>query len=167
MQPLREGLCQAIGQCLQHDRAVVVLHRLELGEFPLDAQSRGDGERAGIVLDPRILRRDEVGQTIVGLARRPNVLLPEVAPRQCDRGARRVGVELDVVADRIGRQDGDDAAGGKPASLDDALEHRLALRVDVARDLAHDRIVKDRGKRSRELPGLEERRPVDSTRELA
>src|SRR6266568_3966019 len=98
VQPLRKSLRQAIGQCLEHDRAVVVLHRLELGEFSFDAQPRGAGARTGVVLDPRTLRHDEVGETIVGLARWPNVLLPEVAPRQCDRRARRVGVELDIVA---------------------------------------------------------------------
>jgi hypothetical protein len=39
--------------------------------------------------------------------------------------------------------------------------------MQVARGVADDRVVEDRGIRSRQLPRLEERRPVDEARNLA
>jgi hypothetical protein len=41
-----QRLCQAIGQRLEHDRAVIVVACLELAHFLVETDAGGDGERA-------------------------------------------------------------------------------------------------------------------------
>ena len=60
MQLLGERLGQAVGERLGHDRVVVVVVFLEARDELLDADARGDGEAADVIVTP--VRRDEVGQ---------------------------------------------------------------------------------------------------------
>src|SRR5678815_789974 len=53
-----------------------------------------------------------------------------------------------------------------PALANDAPEHFLCLAEELARGLPYDRILQDFRVWSGELPGLEERRPVDVVDEL-
>jgi hypothetical protein len=105
------------------------------------------------------LRRDEVRQAEMRLARRALVLLAQVVP---GGGAPRVvGVELDVVTVAVGRPQSEHGTRGQPLLVDDLLQHGLCVDQQLARLLAHDRIVEDGRIRTRQVPGLEERAPVD------
>ena len=66
MEPLGERLGQAVGQCLEQDGVVVVVVGFEPRDVRLDADTRGDGERADPVLLARLQRGDEIGQSEVG-----------------------------------------------------------------------------------------------------
>ena len=58
---LREGLGEAVGERLDHDRVVVVVLRLERGGELVGAEPGGDRERAEVVS----LRSDVVGEAAV------------------------------------------------------------------------------------------------------
>ena len=58
------------------------------------------------------------------------------------------------------------ARGAEPALRDDPLEHLLRVGEQAARRLADFGVVEDRRKFAGELPGGEERRPVDVVDEL-
>ena len=55
----------------------------------------------------------------------------------------------------------DHAVGGQPPLVDDLVEHRLGVVVELARRLAGRGAVEDVGERPLHLPGVEERLPVD------
>ena len=55
----------------------------------------------------------------------------------------------------------DHAAGREPAAFDQALEHALAVGVHAHGLGADDLVLQDRGERPGQVPGLEERAPVD------
>src|SRR5262249_31762559 len=57
MQKLGKCLGQAVGERLQHDRAVVIVLGLEGLEQWLDAEAGGDRKAADVVLDSALLRR--------------------------------------------------------------------------------------------------------------
>ncbi len=80
---------------------------------------------------------------------------------------RLVGVDLDVVVvDRVGRQERDHRVRGEPAAVDHPLEHRAGRRRHAPRRLADHLVVEDRRIRPVQVPGLEERPPVDVARDL-
>src|SRR5205085_1302604 len=93
-------------------------------------------------------------------------LLAQVAPSQCDLLARRVAVDLDVVADRRGRHERNYTVGDKPPPVDYALKHLPSIGINIACRLADDGVLENRREWSRQLPGLEEGAPVDIVREL-
>ena len=116
---LGEGFRQAVGQRLEHDAAVVVglvdVARQRLGL----ADAGRDGEGADVVGEPGLLRRDEIGERRVGavaLARRAPICWRSVYSMASRCLARLVGVELDVVADGVGRPEADHGAGGRATS---------------------------------------------------
>ena len=61
-----------------------------------------------MVGDAGLLRRDEVGQALVGDAVAVLPLLAQAVQGREHRGPGLVGVDLDVVADAVGREDADD-----------------------------------------------------------
>src|SRR5690606_36114345 len=68
VQPFGAGFGQAVGQCLDHDRVVVVAGVLiGLGHF-FSANAGGADETADVIGDAAVLGRDEVGQAEVRLA---------------------------------------------------------------------------------------------------
>ena len=70
-------------------------------------------------------------------------------------------VQLHVVSDPPGRKQTEDRPGLQPLALDDPGQHRLAVVEQVTRLFADQRIIQDRGKLPGNLPGLQERPPVD------
>ena len=81
-------------------------------------------------------------------------------------GSPFVAVDEDVVTLGIGRPEAEHGAGAEPALRCNAVEHRLGVVEQAARRLAIFRVVQDRGKLAGELPGGEERRPVDVVAKL-
>ena len=76
--------------------------------------------------------------------------------------ARIVGVHLDIVViDAVGRQQGHDAIGRQPAPVDELFQQGLAFRVHLGGRVAHHFIRQNGGERAGQVPGLEERAPVD------
>ena len=67
-------------------------------------------------------------------------------------------------SDAVGRPEADHGARGQPFLVHDLLQHLLGVVEQVGRGLAHLVVRQNRGKRSGQLPGLEERRPVDVAR---
>src|SRR6185503_8311973 len=133
----------------------------------LDADAGGHGERADVVATSGALRRDEVRERVVRLTRRLALLLAqEVQPRQHAR-ARFIRVDLDVVViDAVGREQADHAPRSQPALADGLLEQATRVRVQVARLLADLRVGEDVRELAAELPGVEERHPVDVARQI-
>ena len=156
-----EGLGEAVAQGLGHDRAVVVLLGLKrLGEF-LDAVAGGDGETAEVIGAPGGFGRDVIGEAVVELAGGFFVLLAQVVEGLEDGFARFVGVELDAVADGVGRPEADDGAGGVAFFRDDLFEHRLRVGVELGGFGADDFVRQNIGEAPVEFPGGEKRSPVD------
>ena len=159
VQPFGAGFGEAVGERLQHDRVIVVVCRLELGELLLDAEAGGDGEGADPVGGAFFCHK--IGKRLVRLAGRTLVLLAQVVPGHRDFAARFVGIDLDVVADRVGRVEAENGVGRDPFLSDQFFQHRLAIGKDRARRLADDFVVKNLREGAGEIPGLEEGAPVD------
>src|SRR5438874_1877356 len=161
------GFRQAIGQRLEHDARVVVVLTREARQVLFDPQAGGDGERAEVVAHPAWPRRHVVGQTLVRLAVGLALLLAqEIEPRQ-QLIARLAAIDLHVVADGVGREQAHHGAHAQPALRDERLEHAARVGVQVAGRLTDHRIAQNVGESAGELPGVEERHPVDVAEQLA
>ena len=162
--PLGERLCQPVGERLQQDRAVVVIGCLELVNLDVATEPRGDSEGPNVVRQTGVLGRDEITQAPVRDTVAVLALLPQVVQRGHHLGTGLVGVDLDIFdtgADRVRRKEPDHPVGGQPLLLDQGIEHRLRVVVELAGSLARHRVVKDVGEATLHLPGVEERLPVD------
>src|SRR6218665_2866656 len=131
VQAFGKGFGQAVGQAFEQDGAVIVERGDEVLLLFLDPQARRHGKQAGVVGDAAVLGCDEIRQaaarahdTIDDMLLR---LLAQAVPGHRAPGAGVVGVELDVLAHAVGRQQGHHAAGREPAAGDDFLEHGLAV----------------------------------------
>src|SRR5262249_3668398 len=103
VQQFGEGFGQAVRQRLGHNRVVIVQVTLESGAELFEADARGDGEAADVIDPPALLRSDEVSQRLIVLA---GTLFDLLSQRVEDgQNARTIfiGVDLNVVADRIRR----------------------------------------------------------------
>ncbi len=78
MQPLCKGFSQAVGQRLEHDGVVIIMVGFKTLYVFVDANTGGDGEAADVVFQAGVFGCDEVGQALVGAARRFLVLLAQV-----------------------------------------------------------------------------------------
>ena len=107
------------------------------------------------------VRRDEIGQRHIGTALAPGKLLAQRVEDSPRLAARLIGIDHNVVALRVRRPEAHHGAGAEPALLDDAAEHRAGVLVEARRGGADLGVVEDRGKFSGQLPGGEERRPID------
>ena len=119
---------------------------------PIEPVAGGHGERPDVVDDPAVARRDEVGQRKVRPARRLDHLLAERVDDADPAASRVVGVELDVVADRVGRPEADGRRGGEEPLLDDPIEQRQRVRVERSRGRTDRRIGQDLGVTARRAP---------------
>lgn len=93
-------------------------------------------------------------------------LLAQVVQRGQHLGPGLVGVDLDIVADRVRREETDHPVCGQPLLLDQGVEHLLGVVVQLAGGLARGRVVEDVGEAALHLPGVEERLPVDVLAQL-
>ena len=76
-------------------------------------------------------------------------------------GSRVVGVELDVVAYRVGGEKAVDAAGGDQLLGDDLVEQGVGFGLDLLCLRSILRMIEDARVNTFEAPGVEEGRPVD------
>ena len=77
VQVLGERLGQPIGERLDDDRGVVVVRGFELLDERVDAEAGGHRERADVVGDAAVDRRDEVGERAIRLVVGDHFLLPQ------------------------------------------------------------------------------------------
>ena len=165
---LGEGFGQPIAERLHHDAPIVV----GLGDVALDRLFLADARRDGEAPDPvghfRGLRRDEVGERSVGAvtALVAGDLLAQRVQSGDRRGARIVGIDFDVVADRIRRPEADDGVRANPALRHQSLEHGFGIGEEFARLHPHDVVVENARVAARQFPGLEERGPIDVAHEF-
>jgi len=162
VQHLSVGLGEPVGQHARHDRAVVVVLGLETLDDVFESEARRDGKPADPVRDAGIDRGDPVREAEV---RRRAAALLALLTHQVKAAvlgaARLVGVEHDVVA--VGRR-GEEPVGAMRLErpfLDDGLQQRLRVLEELARLLAIVGVLEDLRIRALELPGDEERCPVD------
>ena len=166
VQPLREGLGEAVRERLGHDRAVVVVGGLEPAHQRVDPVARGDRERADEVrrrpTGPRSRRRTG------SAARRPSPSAgaargsgraPSSAPRPPRARCRRPAWRWPARSRRPR------APRSSPSSTIRASSAPGVV-VQLAGVRAHHGVGQDRRERAPQLPGREERPPVDPVHEL-
>ena len=164
---LGERLGEPIGQRLDHDGGIIVVGVLEAIRQIILAQSRGDDERADVILDCALDRGDEIGQREIGPALALCRLLAQAVQDRDGFLAGFVGEQRDVVADAVRGPEADRGRGAERALVDEALQHRPRVLIKTARRDAVFLVLENRRKSSRELPGRKKRRPVDVVDELA
>ncbi len=166
MQVLRKGFGEAIRERLHHNRRVVVIGAPEALRDLVFAHSGRHDEATQVVGDAARPWCDEIGQRHIGAALATGELLAKRVQRRDRLVARLVGVDLDIVALGIGGPEADDAAGRKPVFADDAVEHRRSIIEQRPRGSPVFVVVEDRRIFAGQLPGREERRPVDIRHEV-
>ena len=160
VQPFGTSLGQAVGQGLDHDRAVVVaLVLIGLGHF-LGTDAGGGDETTDIIGDTTGLRRDEVGQRPVGLAVRLDGLLAQVV--QGGQCLAVVAIDFDVVIGHlVGRPEAEHRSGTDQFFVDQLVEHLAGILVQRRGSLADHFVGEDARELASQVPGDEERGPVD------
>ena len=166
MHALGERLGEPIGQRLDHDGGIIVVGVLEAIRQIILAQPRGDDERADVILDRALDRGDEIGQREIGPALALCRLLAQAVQDRDGFLAGFVGEQRDVVADAVRGPEADRGRGAERALVDEALQHRPRVLIKTARRDAVFLVLENRRKFARQLPGSEERRPVDVIDEL-
>ena len=156
VEQLRERLGQAIGQRFRHDGVVVIVVALKARHHLGNSDAGRDREPADVVDDVALLRGHEVRQSQIP-ARVRLLLLPQCVKARDDLAARLIGVDLDVVSHRVGRPETVDSARMKETVFDDLAKELPPVVVKLFRA----RLVEDLGVLSAQLPGGEERIPVD------
>ncbi len=147
------------------NRRVVVVVALEPAGELVGADAGGDDEAAQVV-GVGADRRDKVGER---QADRFVLLLARHREPGELAAARGVGWVVDddlVFGGRVGREEPVGAVRSEQLLGDDAVEQRLAIGEDLTRGGRLLGIVEDRRVAARELPGVEERRPVDPADQL-
>ena len=163
VQPFGERLGEPVGDRLQHQRRVVVALR---------PRTRRACARCRVPPSPRTRRRSRAPPdaarrsrrgTSCGLPGGPRGLLAQVVPDERGRRARLVGPQHDVVAARVRRPEADDAVRREPAPVDRRASSIACPSANTVRaDSPTTGSSRIAGIRARELPRLEERRPVDA-----
>ncbi len=162
VQAFGEGFGQAVGQGFEHDGVVVVVVGFEALHVFVDADAGGDGEGADVVFQAGVFGRDEVGQALVGAARRFLVLLAQVVQGGQHFAARFVGVDFDVVVVHlVGGEQAEHGFGLQPFFVDDLLQHVLRVFEQVLGVFADHFVFQDLRVAAGQFPGFEERGPVD------
>jgi len=168
MHALGERFRQTIGQRLQEDGRIIVVHRFEARHVVVDTYACGDGKPTDPVFHAAVARRHEVGETEIRALHRLVGLLAEVV--QGGDGLALAGpgggIHFDVVAVLCRRPETDHAAGGQPLLSHQGVEHGLRVGIELAR-LGADHLVGEDGRElARQLPRIEKRRPVDIAAEF-
>ena len=149
-----EGLSESIHQGLEHDRLVIVVVGLELGELRIGADTGRHGECPQPVGRTAVLVRNEIRQAKIGAFIGLDGLLPEEVQR------RRPGAPLRPVkratSSRSMRAAGRIPARALPPLVDHPVQHRSGIRVYASRAFTHDFIIEDRWELAGQLPRREE-----------
>ena len=88
-------------------------------------------------------------------------LLAQAVPGEGGLAAALVGPEHDVVTYAVGRVQTDHRMRLQPTAFDQALEHALAIAEHTLGFRTHHLVFQDGGEGAGQIPGLEERAPVD------
>ncbi len=139
---------------------------LETRQVPFYAHTGGHRKRADVIGHAAGLRSYVVRQTLMRLAFRLALLLAQKGQSRQHPRTLLVRVHLHIVADGIRGKQTDHGARPQPALSDDLLQHEPRVRIQIARGLAHDGIRQHLGELSGELPGVEERHPIDVSEQL-
>ena len=176
MHAFGKSLSQAVGQGFEHDGAVVVVVVHEVFFFGVHAHTGRHREQAHVVLQPAglalgmVQRCDKVRQATVGVLHtvmhRLFGLLAQAVPSERSLAAALVGPQHDVVAHAVGGVQTDDCMGLQPAAFDEALQHALAVAEHTLCFCAHHLVFQNGREGASQIPGLEERAPVDEGLQL-
>ena len=171
VQQLGKGFGQTIRQRLQHDGAVIVICLFKLGEFFLDARTRGNCKRTDVIPDrtlAAVFRRNKITQAQVGIAGGLFVLLTQVVPGHHCRATLFITVDFNVLAivHTVGGEQAHHAMRLQPFATDDFFQHGLGVGEHFFRLYAHYGIVEYLRIRTRKIPGLEIRAPVNMCGDL-
>ena len=139
---------------------------LEFRNSFVDAYAGGHRKSADVVAHAGVPGRDEIGQALVRFVQGLDHLLPQEVKRCGGPCTRLVGIDIDIIADTVGREQSDHRGCAEPFLRDDARQHLLRVIEQVARRLADDRVLQYLRIASRQLPRLEKRRPVDHFRDF-
>jgi hypothetical protein len=143
VQQFGEGLSQAVGQRLGHDRVVIIVIAVEPRAKLFQADAGRDGEAAYVIDPPALARRYEVGQGLIVLAGAFLALLAQRVEYGQNARTLFVRVNFDVVACRIGRPETVDGMRPQFSAVDDAFEQGLSVFVKFTRLRAGRRIVQN------------------------
>ena len=152
----RQTFRQPISERFGHDRVVIVVVAFEARHELRHSNPRGDREGANVIGDAAALGRHEVGESLI-FARGGLLLLSQRVHSSDHIPAHLVGIQLDIVAGGIRGPESEGSSCDKQTLADDFVEKLAGVIVELfcARLLKNVRIA------SAELPGLEERRPID------
>src|SRR5436190_12681335 len=114
MQMLGKGLRQTVGECFEQDCVVVVMPALVFGDAFIDADACCYCERSEKVRNSGFPGRNKVGQTLVWPVKRLDHLLAKKMKRRRDVLPRIIGIDFDVVANAVCREQSDYARCAKP-----------------------------------------------------
>ena len=103
VQVLGEGFRQAVGDRFHHDFIVIIVLRFERVRQRIFFQTAGYRKGANIVGFTAQLRRDKIGQAVVGKAHFLGLLAQMAADCQ-HVSAGFIAVNFDVVAHAVGRE---------------------------------------------------------------
>ncbi len=160
VQPFGTGLGEAVGQGLDHDRVVVVaLVLISLGQL-LGADACGADETAHVVGDAGALGCHEVGQRQVRLGVRFDGLLAQVV--QGGELLAVVTVHFQVIVlHLVGRPEAEHRTSADQLLVDQLVQHCLGIVEQRGGRFANHLVFENARVLAGQVPGDEERRPVD------
>ena len=170
MHPLGERFRQPVGQSLRHDRAVVVVRRLQRRRVLVRPDARRYRECADVVPNARHARRNVIRQAEVASRQvrpRPrlvSLLAQEVKPRRLF--AVRP-VHLHVVSYGVGGPEADRGPCRQRVLRDHLVQQILHVAEQRPRLAPVGRVVQDGGIGAAQLPRQEERRPVYALQKIS
>ncbi len=134
-----------------------------------DADAGRHCEQANVVGNAGRFRRDEVSQALVRTSdtidHRLFGLLARAIVGERDFGTRVIGIDFDIVViNGIGRQQRNHTVRCQPAPLDQLVQHRAPLFIDLAGCVADYRIFQDGREWASQVPSLEKWSPIDILR---
>ncbi|MNP24981.1 hypothetical protein D3C76_1177720 [compost metagenome] len=160
MQVFGKGLGQTVGNRFNHDFIVIIMLRFVGIRQRVLLQPAGYGKGTDVVRFTAQLRRDEIGQAVVGKTDLLGLLTQMMADRQ-HVGARFIAIDLDVIAHTVGREQPHHAARVEGFLLAELIEQVVGILKQALGLFTHHFIFEDARIFSGQRPGHKERRPVD------
>ena len=160
MQILGKGLRQAIGDGFNHDLVIVIMLRFIGVRQRVLFQAAGHGEGADVVRLAAQLRRDKIGEAVVGEANLLRLLAQMMAHRQ-HVGAGFIAIDFNIVAHAVGREQTHHAARVQGFLCAQLIQQLVSIFEQALRLFPYHFIFQNARIFTRQRPGHEERRPVD------